>query len=91
MKLRVAIRHIVMSDLKRKEKFRQIDEILQHPTVHKVLQEYPIEQYVASMWLLMKQMRRGNVKKVYWLMKLREMGRHGKLLKAPLRWIGIGR
>ena len=91
MKIRVAIRHIVTSDLNRREKFRQIEEILQCPTVHKVLQEYPIEYYVASMKLLMKQMRKGNVKNVYRLMKLREIGRHGKLLKAPLRWIGIGR
>ncbi len=91
MKLRVAIRHIVKSDLKRKEKFRQIAEILHHPTVHRVLVRYPIEHYVASMGLLMKQMKKGNVKCVYYLMKLREMGRHGKLLKAPLRWIGIGK
>lgn len=91
MKLRVAIRHIVISDLKRGEKFRQIGEILHHPTVQQVLAQYPIEHYVASMRLLMKQMRKGHVKSVYCLMKLRETGRHGKLLKAPLRWIGIGR
>jgi stalled ribosome rescue protein Dom34 len=68
MKIRVAIRHIVLSDLSRKEKFKQIREILSNDRVQKVLQEYPIESYSFSMRLLMKQMRKKSVKNVYYLM-----------------------
>ena len=91
MKIRVAIRHIVMSDLPRKEKYRQIREILEHSTVENVLNSYPIESYVSSMRLLMKQMRKKRVKTVYCLMWFREIGRQNKGLKSFLRMIGIGR
>lgn len=91
MKLRVAIRHIVMSELSRKEKLRQIKEILSNDKVQKVLNEYPIESYFFSMRLLMKQMRRRNSFGVYYLMLWREKGRNKKGAKAFLKWIGIGR
>ncbi len=91
MKIRVALRHVVISDLNKKEKMNQIKEILGNSTVQKVLNEYPIENYVSSMSLLMKQMKKQNASNVYYLMKAREMGRHTKLLKATLRLIGIGK
>ncbi len=91
MKIRVAIRHIVLSDLPRKDKFRQIGEILAHDTVKAVLYSYPIETYARSMRLLMKSMRKENEGCVYLLMRLRESGRGSRGTKAFLRWIGIGR
>lgn len=91
MKVRVAIRHIALSDLPRKEKMKQIREIIGHPTVQSVVHNYPIENYVLSMRLLMQQMRKQRTGGVYWLMRLRETGRRGKGTKAVLRWIGIGR
>lgn len=91
MKIRVTIRHIVLSDLPRKEKYKQIEEILNNSTVESVLSNYPIENYVFSMRLLMKQMRKKRVKNVYYLMRFREKGRHNKGLKSFLRMIGIGR
>ncbi len=91
MKIRVAIRHIVMSELSRKEKLRQIREILDNDTVKTVLCNYPIETYGRSMRLLMSSMRKRNAKTVYLLMRFREKGRRGKASKAFLRWIGIGR
>lgn len=91
MKIRVAIRHIALSDLPRKDKLRQIREIISHPTVQTVLHSYPIENYVSSMRLLMKQMRKQRAGSVYCLMRLREKGRRSKGIKAALRWIGIGR
>ena len=91
MKLRVAIRHIVLSDLKRKEKYRQIKEILENDTVKSVLNKYPIETYIPSMRLLAKKMRSQSVGSVYYLMKFREKGRRTSGLKTLLRWIGIGK
>ena len=91
MKVRVAIRHIVLSDLSRKEKFRQLKEILANEKIKKVLSEYPIGSYHFSMRLLMKQMKRQNVAGVYYLMRIRESGRNKKGAKALLRWMGIGR
>jgi len=91
MKIRVAIRHIVLSDLERKEKLNQIKAILEHDTVKTVLENYPIECYGRSMRFLAKQMRACRVKNVYYLMRFREKGRKNKGLKTMLRWIGIGK
>ena len=91
MKIRVAIRHIVLSDLSHKEKLSQIKEILGHDTVKNVLSIYPIETYAWSMRLLMNNMRRENAVMVYYLMRLREIGRGYRGTKAFLRLIGIGR
>lgn len=91
MKIRVAIRHIVLSELSYKEKLRQIREILDNDTVKTVLCNYPVETYRRSMRFLMSSMRRRNAKTVYLLMRFREKGRRGKASKAFLRWIGIGR
>lgn len=91
MKIRVAIRHIVRSDLSRAEKFRQVENILSNQTVHEVLMRYPIEHYIPSMRILAKLMRKQNVWGVYYLMRFREKARHGKTMKTALRWIGIGK
>lgn len=91
MKIRVAIRHIVLSDLSRKEKFRQIREILGHETVKAVLENYPIETFAWPMHLLMKNMRKEKAGNVYFLMRLRESGRSNRGIKSFLKRIGIGR
>ena len=91
MKLRVAIRHVVLSDLSHKEKLRQIQEILGHDIVKAVLRSYPIQTYNRSMRLLVNSMRKEKVRNVYFLMRLRELARSSRGTKAFLRWIGIGR
>lgn len=89
MKIRVAIRHIVFSDLPRKQKFSEIKMILENALVQKVLQNYPVDTFVPAMCLLAKRMRAVDAFGVYHLMKLREMGRQQKLLKAMLNRMGI--
>jgi glycosyltransferase involved in cell wall biosynthesis len=91
MKIRVAVRHIVMSDLTRKEKFQLIDLILRNETVRKALMDYPIEHYTFSMTMLFRLMRLRNVWGVYLLMLMREKGRQSTAGKKFLHWIGIGR
>lgn len=91
MKVRVAIRHIVSSDLKRKQKFCEIESILKHDITQEALNRYPIDTFVPAMRFLARLMRSGNVSGVYYLMKLREMGRRQKLLKAMLKQMGIGK
>ena len=91
MKIRVAIRHIILSDLKRKEKKHEIKNILHHEITKKVLNNYPINSFIPSMRILVKMMRNENVFGVYYLMKLREGAKKQKLLKSILRSIGIGK
>ena len=78
MKLRVAIRHVVLSKLPGKEKIREIRTMLHHPLVCQVLQVYPISFFSPVMGLLMQWMKREWVIGVYCLMKLREWGREFK-------------
>ena len=91
LKLRVALRHIVFSDLHKNEKYSEMKTILTHHCVKKVLQDYPIDTFVPAMRLLAKRMRAGDVFSVYYLMKLREMGRQQKLFRAMLKRMGIGK
>lgn len=91
MKIRVAIRHIVQSDLSCGEKRRQIEAILNDSTVSAVLAAYPIESYIPSMRLLASRMRGKDVNGVYWLMYLRESARNTRLLRQALRLMGIGK
>jgi len=91
MKVRVAIRHIVLSDMPRKQKLREIQEILDHSLVKEVLFRYPIETYIPAMRLLSKWMRNGDAAGVYWLMKLRETAKKRTLLKVFLKRLGIGK
>lgn len=91
MKIRVAIRHIVFSDLKRKQKFQEIKNILNHDITKKVLNSYPINTFVPAMAMLAKMMRAGNVSGVYYLMKLREFARNQRTLRTVLKHMGIGK
>lgn len=91
MKIRVAIRNIVTSELKRKDKLCEIRDILGHETVRNVLAQYPIDTYIPSMRFLAKMMRSQRVVTVYYLMKLRETAKHRRLLKSVLKLMGIGK
>lgn len=91
MKIRVAIRHIVLSDLSYKEKLLQIEEILCNDIVSRVLRNYPIEAYGRSMRLLAQMMRQKRIRAVYLLMWMREKARHTKTLRNALHLIGVGK
>lgn len=91
MKIRVAIRLIVVSGLSTSQKLQMIRQILQDDITQKVLDGYPIESYIPALRFLTKMMRAKNVVGVYCLMKLREgIGRKG-IIKAALKTIGIGK
>ena len=90
MKVRVAIRHVVMSDLPRKQKVKELRTMLFHPLVQQVLREYPIHTMVPAMCLLAKCMQMQCVLGVYWLMKARESAKQQRGLKAILKKMGIG-
>lgn len=91
MDIRVAIRMIIQSDMEKKQKYREIQGILENGKVKTVLVAYPIETYIPAMRLLTKWMNDGNVKGVYWLMKFREYAKRQSWLKILLKQIGIGR
>lgn len=90
MKIRVAIRHIVLSDLPRRQKIQEIRQILNHDLVKEVLGRYPVEAYIPAMRTLTKAMRRGDAGFVYWLIQFREFAKGTTWLKAMLKKIGIG-
>lgn len=91
MKVRVAIRLIVFSDLSYKEKIQQIGLILENQIVKTVLDSYPVHSYATAMWVLTEAMRRRNVRFVYWLIWIRENARKSASLKRILKQIGVGK
>ena len=91
MKIRVAIRHIVLSDLSRKEKLQKIRLILENDITQKVLAVYPIKTFVFAMYLLGIMMRSKNTTGVYYLMKVRELAKKQMFLKKMLKRLGIGK
>ncbi len=91
MKSRVAIRHIVLSEMTPKNKIEQIVEILGNDVMKSVLADYPIHKFIPSMRLMVQMMKNQNAYGVYLLMWLREQGRHINFVKNILRIIGIGR
>ncbi len=91
MKLRVAIRHIVMSDLSYREKVDKLKAILDNQTVKMVLYKYPIDTYGFSLRWLTKMMKRKDICGVYCLMYVREKGTNNALLKKVLVFLGLKR
>lgn len=91
MKVRVAIRLIVLSDLKFGDKMREIRFILSNEVVTTCLKNYPIDAYIPSMRLLMKMMRSKNVLGIYILMFVREGAKQNRFFVRLLKLIGIGR
>ncbi len=91
MKVRVAMRLIVTSNLTLKEKINEIKKILNHDLVVRVLREYPIEKFIFSMRVLVKFMRCRNATCVYLLLYFREFAKRGRFLSGVLKLFGIGR
>ncbi len=91
MKVRVNIRLIVLSDLKFKDKVREIRFILNNDVVATCLNNYPINSYIPSMRLLMKMMRSKNVFAIFVLMYVREGAKQSSFFVGLLKSIGIGR
>jgi len=91
LKLRTAVKLVVMSDMTRKQKFSEIRRYLNNETVAAVLANYPIDTFVPAIKLLAKFMRSKNAAGVYYLIKFREAAKGQKLLKQSLKIIGIGK
>lgn len=87
MKVRVAMSLAVTSNLPRSEKFRLIREMLCHPLVCRVLEEYPIHTQETAMRLLTSLMKKRSVLGVFCLLQLREYARLHGTLKAVLNQI----
>ena len=91
LRLRVALLLLVSAKLPRKQTYQELRRILNHNLVKDVLSVYPIDTYIPSMRLLMMLMHRGNVRGVYWLIRVREYAKGTTWLKALLKKAGIGR
>ena len=91
MDIRVLVRMIVLSDMTKEQKLREIRKVLVEKQVKSVLMSYPIETYIPAMRLLVKWMRDEKVRCVYWLMQVREYGRKQVWLKIMLKRVGIGK
>ena len=91
MKVRVTLRLLVLAKLPRKQTYEEIQRILSHPLVKKILQEYPLDTFIPAMRLLTRWMYCGKVRSVYWLIRIREYAKGTTWMKALLKRMGIGR
>lgn len=91
MKIRVAIRLVVMSDLLLKKKMKELRRMLNNPLVQQVVHEYPVCSMVPAIRLLTKFMQTKNILGVYLMIKVRELARQQNVLKILLNKFGIGR
>lgn len=91
MRVRVLIRQIVMSDLRFREKYRDMQNVLQHSLTRSILNSYPIECYIPAMRFLVRQMKRRHLLTVYWMIRFREMAHNTNWLKQLLHRFGIRR
>ena len=91
MKVRLAIRHIVLANIRSKKKLEELKAILENEMLQSVLATYPIEKFVPLMHLLFKHMRAKRVVIVYAFMWLRENARKYEMLKKILKKFGIGK
>lgn len=91
MKIRVAMRHIVLSDLSRKEKLGQIRGVLENDITQNALHAYPLQTFAPAIRLLAQLMRRKHVLGVYCLIKFREAVKGQTAMRAVLKCVGIGR
>jgi glycosyltransferase involved in cell wall biosynthesis len=90
MKIRVTLLLLVSAKLPRKQTYQEIRRILNHQLVKKVLSEYPLDTFVPAMRLLAKWMRNCNVRRVYWLIRVRGYAKETKWLKNIVKRMGIG-
>ncbi len=91
LKLRTAIRLVVISDMPRCKKIGEIRHYLNNSTVAAVLKNYPVNSYIFAIKLLSKLMRSKNAAGVYYLTKFREAAKGQTLLKKLLKFVGIGK
>lgn len=91
MKVRLAIRHIILSDMPKKKKRSEIRRILQTDTVEKALASYPVETLIPAMRILAKWMRDKKVRGICCLIWIRENAKKVNWLKEALKRIGIGK
>lgn len=90
MKIRIAIRLVALSSMKKKEKIAVIGDILKHETVEECISSYPIEKYGTALRLLSRNMRSKRVYSVYYLTLLREYMRGRSAFGAVLKGLGLG-
>lgn len=91
LKIRVAIRNIVCSELPFDKKLGEIRTILNHEITKKILTDYPIETLAPGLRVLAILMRLRSVFGVYCLMKFREGAEQHWLLSPMLKKCGINR
>lgn len=91
MRVRVAIRQIIVSNMKFRDKIREIKKFLNNDITKLVLEEYPIERFIPSIRILVKMMKKSNVLGIYFLMKARLIAKNSAVLSGCLKKIGIGR
>lgn len=89
MKIRVAVRHIVISDLPTKRKLDEIKAIVNNKTIEKVLKTYPIEKYSSAFRVFYYLVKNKNVVGVYCLTKIREVIKNKKLFKKSTERLGL--
>lgn len=91
-KTRVAIRHIVVSDLPYKEKHDEIRSIAKHPLTKEVVGRYPVNTLKLAIRLFVKLLAREQIVGVYWIVWFREKAQKNLWMKKVLRKIfGIKR
>lgn len=89
MKVRVAIRNIVLADMPRKCKLAEIRTILRNDTVAQVLKVHPAGSYGIALRVLTVLMRCRNALGVYFLMLLREKIGRKSGMQETLKRLGL--
>lgn len=90
MKTRWALKLLAVSDLKRKDKNREIKRILNNSLLRGILKEYPVKSFIPSMRILITAMRLRWVFGVKFLLSARETAKKSKFMVAALKRLGIG-
>lgn len=91
MMVRVSLKQIVNSDMKKKEKLSLIKSILSQKTIESVLCHYPIDTYMPFMSFFVKLMKKKRVRMVYFIINIRNIAGNQSLPKKILRAFGIGK
>ena len=91
MMVRVSLKQIVNSDMKKKEKLSLMKNILSEKTTDTVLSHYPIDTYMSSMRFFVKLMKKKCVRMVYFMINIRTLAGNNSLPKKILKAFGIGK
>ena len=91
MIVRSAMNMIVQSSMKKTHKHQELRRVLAHERVNAVLRSYPIDTYGLAMRFLATWMRSGNVRGIYWLIRIRACSKNKIWLKQLMNRIGIGK